>query len=126
VSNHLNVLVVEDDPDAATFEALLLGLENHLVRIASDGPAALREMQDARPDVVLLDLALPGCDGLEVARRIHKLNLSKRPWLVAVTGRSEEEDFRRSKDAGIDMHLVKPVPPETLCTLLRGFQDVPH
>jgi CheY-like chemotaxis protein len=125
MANHLNVLVVEVDP-VATFEALLLGLENHLVHIASDGPAALREIENAKPDVVLLDLALPGCDGLEVARRIHQLNLSKRPWLVAVTGRSDEEDFRRSQAAGIDMHLVKPVAPETLCTLLREFQNVPH
>jgi DNA-binding response OmpR family regulator len=126
MSDHLNVLVVEDDPDAATAEAMLLATENHQVHIASDGAAALREIEDARPDVVLLDLTLPGCDGLEVARRIHQLNLSKRPWLVAVTGRTEEEDFRRSQDAGIDMHLVKPVAPETLCTLLRGFQNVPH
>lgn len=126
MSNHLNVLVVEDDENAATIEALLLATENHVVRIAADGPAALREIESARPDVVLLDLALPGCDGYEVARRIRELNLSERPWLVAVTGRCEEEDFRRSRAVGIDMHLVKPVAPETLCTLLRGFQSVPH
>jgi DNA-binding response OmpR family regulator len=126
MSHPLNVLVVEDDEDAATFEALLLATENHQVRIASDGPAAIREIEDAKPDVVLLDLALPGCDGFEVARRVRNLKLSKRPWLVAVTGRCEEEDFRRSQAAGIDMHLVKPVAPETLCTLMRGFQNVPH
>jgi len=126
MSNQLNVLVVEDDPDTATAEALLLATENHQVRIASDGPAALREIEEAEPDVILLDLALPGYDGLEVAKRVREMNLSKPPWLVALTGRSDEDDFRRSKDAGIDMHLVKPVSPETLCTLLRGFQSVPH
>jgi CheY-like chemotaxis protein len=126
MANHLNVLVVEDDEDAATIEALLLATENHEVRIACDGPAALREIVNAKPDVVLLDLALPGCDGFEVARRIRELKLSKRPWLVAVTGRCEEADFQRSQAVGIDMHLVKPVAPETLCILLRGFQSVPH
>ena len=126
MSHPLNVLVVEDDEDTATLEALLLATENHQVRIATDGPGALREIEDDRPDVVLLDLALPGCDGLEVAKRIGQLNLSKRPWLVAVTGRCEEEDFHRSQAAGIDMHLVKPVSPQTLCSLLRGFQCVPH
>ncbi len=126
MSNRLNVLVVEDDEDAATIEALLLATENHVVRIASNGPAALRDVEDAKPDVVLLDLTLPGCDGFEVAKRIRQLNLSKQPWLVAVTGRCEEEDFRRSHAAGIDVHLVKPVAPETLCILLRGFQSIPH
>ena len=126
MSHGLNVLVVEDDEDDATIEALLLATENHLVPIASDGPAALREVADGKPDVVLLDLALPGLDGFEVARRIRELNLSKQPWLVAVTGRCDEEGFRRSKDVGIDMHLVKPVAPETLCLLLRRFQSVPH
>lgn len=126
MSNHLNVLVVEDNDDAATVEALMLATENHVVRIASDGPAAVREVQEARPDVVLLDLTLPGFDGFEVAKRIRQMSLAKQPWLVAVTGRCEEDDFRRSKDVGIDMHLVKPVAPEMLCTLLRRFQAVPH
>ena len=126
MSHPLNVLVVEDDEDTATLEALLLATENHQVRIATDGPAALREIEEDKPDVVLLDLALPGCDGIEVAKRIRQLNLSKRPWVVAVTGRCEDDDFRRSQAAGIDMHLVKPVSPDILCTLLRRFQSVPH
>lgn len=126
MSHGLNVLVVDDDDNTATVEALLLATENHVVNVASDGPAAAREVQQAKPDVVLLDLSLPGFDGFEVARRIRQLNLSKQPWVVAVTGRCEEQDFRRSKDVGIDMHLVKPVAPETLCLLLRRFQAVPH
>jgi CheY-like chemotaxis protein len=116
----LNVLVVEDDEDAATIEALLLATENHVVRIVSDGPAALREVQQVRPDVVLLDLSLPGLDGYEVARRIRDMELPTRPLLVAVTGRCDEADVCRSKDVGIDMHFVKPVSPEILLMVLRG------
>jgi CheY-like chemotaxis protein len=122
----LNVLVVEDNEDQATVEALLLATENHAVEIATDGPAAVRVVQEVKPDVVLLDIGLPGFDGYEVARRIHEMKLPKQPLLVAVTGRWEEEDLRRSRDAGIDVHLVKPVAPETLCVLLRQFHNVVH
>ena len=115
----LSVLVVEDDDDAATVEALLLGMEHHQVTIASDGPAALREVRQAAPDVVLLDIGLPGLDGHEVARQIHEMRLPKQPMLIAVTGRSDTQDVRRSREVGIDMHLVKPVAPDTLCLLLR-------
>jgi DNA-binding response OmpR family regulator len=115
----LNVLIVEDDEDAATVEALLLGMENHDVTIASDGPAALREVQQGTPDVILLDLGLPGIDGLEIARRIRQMHLPKRPMLIAVTGRSDVQDVRRSREVGIDVHLVKPVAPDKLCLLMR-------
>ncbi len=116
----LNVLVVEDNEDAATIEALVLGMEHHAVTIASDGSAALHEIRQGTPDVVLLDLGLPGLDGYEVAECIHHMGLPKRPLLVAVTARDDAEDVRRSREVGIDIHLVKPVPPEKLCVLLRA------
>src|SRR5262245_30703389 len=114
-SDGLHVLVVEDDPDCARTQALLLSAENHADSVLGDGFAALREVQDSRPDVVLLDIGLPGMDGYEVARRIFDMNLWKRPLLVAVTGLGESKDLRRSQEVGIDLHLVKPVAPETLC-----------
>jgi len=123
-SDGLHVLVVEDDADSARTQALLLSAENHVVSIAGDGPSALREVQDSKPDVVLLDIGLPGMDGYEVARRVFDMNLWKRPLLVAVTGLGEAKDLRRSQEVGIDLHLVKPVAPETLCMLLRRFQRV--
>jgi CheY-like chemotaxis protein len=116
--------VVEDDKDGATSQALLLGLEGHRVTLAADGPTALREVQQACPDVVLLDIGLPGMDGYEVARRVHEMQLWKRPLLVAVTAWGEEAHRRRSAEVGIDLHLVKPVDPQTLIALLRRFRSV--
>ena len=118
-SEGLRILVVEDDPDSATMQALVLATENHSVTIAVDGPSALREIHKCTPDVVLLDIGLPGMDGYEVARRIFEMELLNRPMLVAVTGLGEHRDFTRSKEAGIDLHLVKPVAPDTLCMLMR-------
>jgi two-component system CheB/CheR fusion protein len=117
-------LVVEDNEDSATSQALLLGLEGHRVTLAADGPTALREVQRACPDMVLLDIGLPGMDGYEVARRVHEMQLWKRPLLVAVTAWGEEADRRRSAEVGIDLHLVKPVDPQTLIALLRRFRSV--
>ena len=71
------------------------------------------------PDVVFLDLALPGMDGWEVARRLQEPTWDKKPFLIALTGFGGEEDHRRSLEAGIDLHLVKPVDPDFLEQLLE-------
>jgi CheY-like chemotaxis protein len=104
--------------DAAQSLAVLLSLWGHEVHAAHDGAAALEAAQAWQPEVVLLDLGLPGMDGYEVARRLRAAPGSARPLLVALTGHAQEEDRRRSQDAGIDRHLVKPVEPETLEVLL--------
>ena len=78
----------------------------------------MTEAQKFRPEVVLLDIGLPGLDGLEVARRLRAMNLSPRPMLVALTGYGQNDDVRRSKEAGFDHHLVKPTDPQTLIALL--------
>jgi two-component system OmpR family response regulator len=119
----LRVLVVEDVADTSDTLVLLLHLEGHEVWVASDGPAALRQAGECEPDVVLLDLRLPGLDGWEVARRLCRQRLKKRPLLVAVTGYGQECDRRCSAEAGIDLHLVKPVDPERLLGLLKRFQQ---
>jgi two-component system CheB/CheR fusion protein len=125
-ANALNVLVVEDDPDAAESLRHLLVLYGHRAAVARDGPAAVALAAQFRPDVVFLDLGLPGgMDGLEVARRIGvRPDDGKAPLLVAVTGRDREDDRRRSELAGIHLHMVKPADPEVLRDLLARFKDV--
>jgi CheY-like chemotaxis protein len=123
----LRVLVVEDDAGLASDMALLLGRRGHQVRIASDGAAALEATQASPPDVVLLDIGLPGMDGYQVAKRVREEMvpaMPKAPLLIAVTGRDSEADRRRSQEVGIDLHLVKPVDPDRLLQLLERFQRI--
>jgi PAS domain S-box-containing protein len=113
-----NVLIVDDNQDAADSLALLLRRRGQEVRTAYDGPAALDLARAQPPDVVLLDIGMPGMDGLEVARRL-RLDLGlKQALLVALTGYGQDEDRRRSQEAGFDTHLVKPVDLDTLEGLL--------
>jgi CheY-like chemotaxis protein len=126
----LRILVVEDDLDSAESLALLLRMFGHEVRIATDGSAALREARANPPDVALLDIGLPGMDGYGLAQRLTELGAQgekttrRRPLLVAVTGFGQEEDRRRSREAGIDLHMIKPVDPDQLRRLLQRFQTV--
>jgi CheY-like chemotaxis protein len=115
------VLVVDDNVDGAESLALLLSLDGHDVRMAHDGRSALAAAEEYRPDVVLLDIGLPdGLDGYEVARRLRsELGLAS-TLLLALTGFGQAEDRRRSRDAGFDDHLVKPVDPARLKDLLSG------
>ncbi|HEX8200363.1 MAG TPA: PAS domain S-box protein, partial [Isosphaeraceae bacterium] len=113
------VLVVDDNVDAATSLAKLLArLMGQEVRVAHDGPDALGLAGEFRPEVVLLDIGMPGMDGYEVARRLRGRPECERALLVALTGWGQEEDRRRSHAAGFDLHLVKPVDPELLRSLL--------
>jgi CheY-like chemotaxis protein len=97
----------------------------HEVEVAPDGPTALRLAADKPPDVALLDLSLPGgMDGFEVARRLRELKAGKQPLLIAVTGYGRDEDRRRSTEAGIHLHLLKPVDGEALNCLLERFKAV--
>jgi CheY-like chemotaxis protein len=120
----LRILVVEDQADTAASLALLLRREGHEIQVAPDGLAAVGAVQFAHPDVVLLDIGLPGMSGWEVARWVTEQPAEKRPLLVAITGYGREEDRRRSEEAGIDLHLVKPVDPDQLLRLLRRFYRV--
>ena len=101
----LRVLVVDDFRDAADSLALLLKLLGHDARAVYDGPTALRVAASFRPDVVLLDLGLPGLDGYAVARRLR----GQVGLLVAATGFGQEEDRRRCREAGFDRFLLKPL-----------------
>ena len=120
----LHILTVEDDQDTAQNLALLLRREGHEVNIAPDGPAALSSAQVHQPDVVLLDIGLPGMNGYDLARQLYQQEGQKRPLIIAVTGYGGENDRQHSEEAGIDLHLVKPVDPGQLQKVLRRFERV--
>jgi len=114
------VLIVDDNRDAATSLAMLLQLGGAETEMAYDGPGAIDAGERFRPDVILLDIGLPGMNGYEVARRIRRETWGRTVMLIAVTGWGQAEDRQRSKDAGFDAHLVKPVDHATLVNLLAG------
>ncbi len=115
----LSVLVVDDHEDCAQSTAELLTLCGHAVRVAGCGVDALREVITAVPDVVLLDLGLPDVDGWELTARLRRQLVGKQPLVVAVTGHGTDGDRLHSADAGIDLHLIKPIPPLALIGLLN-------
>jgi CheY-like chemotaxis protein len=117
----LRVLIVDDNYDAAHMLAKLLETAGHEVLTALDGPSALEGASAYRPQVVLLDIKLPGIDGYEVARRIRRLPELENLLLVALTGYGQEEDHWRSRQAGFEHHLVKPVDVEELERLLSQY-----
>jgi len=110
------ILVVDDNHDSADALGLILELSGHTVCIVYDGMAAIDTARTFAPDVVLLDVGMPGLNGYETARRLREQYGTIR--LVAVTGWGEDTDRRRSHEAGFDLHLVKPVDPERLNALL--------
>jgi CheY-like chemotaxis protein len=114
----LRVLVVDDNVDAAKALAMLLGYFHCDVEAAFDGESALAIAEHAEPQVAILDLGLPRIDGFEVARRIRQRPWGKRTMLIALTGWGQEEDRIRSRDAGFDLHLVKPVDSPALLRIL--------
>jgi CheY-like chemotaxis protein len=116
------VPVVDDNKDLAESLAMLLEVRGHQVCVAPDGPAALAAAERFAPEVVLLDLSLPGMDGYEVARRLRRLPGAGRVALVALTGWPQEEDRRRSVGAGFDEYLVKPADLATLQALLESLR----
>ena len=112
------VLVVDDNVDAAELLGEVLELDGHEVSIVHDGVAALERVGTFAPDVVLLDIGLPGLDGYEVARRLRQRPEGADLRLVALTGYGQASDRQRSREAGFDAHLVKPVEIDALRDLL--------
>ena len=102
----LRILVVDDNVDSAETLAELLPLWGHEARLAHDGPQALAVAREFSPEVILLDIGLPGMDGFEVARRLREAGLRGR--IVAVTGYGRDEDRRKARAAGCDDLIVKP------------------
>jgi CheY-like chemotaxis protein len=113
----LRVLVVDDDADCAFVIATLLRLAGHGVHTARNGWEALQVARQVRPDVVLLDLGLPGMSGYELAGLMKK-HPAHPPLLIALSGQGREEARRRCRDAGIDLHLLKPVEADSLLEVM--------
>jgi PAS domain S-box-containing protein len=117
------ILVVDDNEDSADSLAMLLQLTGHEVFIAHDGHGALDAAEQHRPGVVLLDIGLPSLNGYDVCRRIRQQPWGKTMVLIALTGWGQDEDRRRSQEAGFDGHLVKPVDHTRLLTLLATLTE---
>ena len=115
------ILVVEDNADARDMLLALLTLDRHDVFTASDGPAGVDAAVRLRPDVALVDIGLPGLNGYEVARRIRATEAGRAVKLIALTGYGQTEDLRQAREAGFDLHLVKPVEPRRLDEALRAL-----
>jgi PAS domain S-box-containing protein len=116
------ILVVDDNRDAAESLATILELTGHQTAVANDGPAAVATAAQFHPNVVFLDIGLPGMDGCAVARALRDLPGMADAVLVATTGYGQEDDVRRTKAAGIDHHLVKPVDPAVILALLQSMR----
>jgi len=119
------ILVVDDNPDSAQSLAMLLRVKGNEVRVAHDGLSALQVAKEFRPELVLLDIGLPGMDGYEVARRMRQMPETKDSLLVAQTGWGQEEDRHRSQEAGFNDHLVKPLELGALQSLLNKLSQKP-
>ncbi|MFO1455254.1 MAG: PAS domain-containing protein [Steroidobacteraceae bacterium] len=117
-SGRRRLLVVDDNRDAADSLAAMLRLSGHAVQVAYDGASAMALAETVRPDVMLLDLGMPQTSGYDVARWVRR-----QPWgagvkLIALTGWGQDEDRRRTREAGFDLHLTKPVDPDQLVAML--------
>ncbi|MFL6200797.1 MAG: MEDS domain-containing protein [Thermoanaerobaculia bacterium] len=118
-ASHRRILVVEDNEDAAATLRDFLELSGHEVELASSGSDGVQAAREFHPEVVLCDLGLPGMDGYEVAAALRSDPETASAKLIAVTGYGREEDRRKSKEAGFDLHLTKPVDPVQLRRLLQ-------
>jgi two-component system CheB/CheR fusion protein len=119
------IMLVEDHPDAAESLALLLELLGHRVRVFGEGVAALQAARTDPPDIMVVDIGLPGIDGYEVARRVRRDPMLQHAVLIALTGYGCDEDRRESAAAGFDHHLVKPVEPRALEDLVARLGNLP-
>ena len=115
---NLRIEVVDDNQDSANSLGMMLRIMGNDIQIASDGEQAVSLAEDFQPDVVLLDIGLPKLNGYEAAKQIRQQPWGKKIALIALTGWGQEEDKRQAYASGFDMHLVKPVDPNSLMGIL--------
>jgi CheY-like chemotaxis protein len=125
-TSSLRTLIVDDNRDAADSLAMLLRITGNEIRTAYDGLEALQAAKEFQPDVVLLDIGLPKMDGHEVAQQLRREPWGQRMCLIAVTGWSDEADRAKSRAAGFDHHLVKPLDTAHLARLLDAVERPPR
>ena len=120
---HYRILVVDDNTDAAETICALLGRDGHQVRTASDGNAGLQLARTFLPEVVLCDIGLPGMDGYAVAKAVRAEAPIAKAYLIALTGYGRDEDMQRSRTAGFDLHLTKPIGIAQLRNAIAGIAE---
>jgi len=113
------ILIADDNRDAADTLAEILRMEGHEVRLAHDGPAALAAFAAFHPDVMLLDIGMPGLSGYEVARKVRETDPASDMILIAITGWGQENDKEQALSAGFDYHLTKPVDLQRMSELIQ-------
>ena len=118
------ILVADDNADSAASMALLLEILGNEVRTACDGLEAVEVATAFRPDVILMDIGMPRLDGYDACRRIREQPWGQAVVLIALTGWGQDEDVRKSRDAGFNHHLVKPVEPAMLEKLLEAGSQI--
>ncbi len=123
-TSNLRIVVADDNQDAADGLSALLTMMGNEVRTVYDGEAAVQAAGEFDPHLMLLDIGMPRLNGLEAARAIRRQQRRRNVILVAVTGWGQDEDRRKSREAGFDLHLVKPVDPQVLMKMLAEFDFV--
>jgi signal transduction histidine kinase/CheY-like chemotaxis protein len=121
-TNKLRILIVDDNVDAANSLGVLMELLEHEIQVVHDGTSALQAAPEFMPQVIFLDIGLPDMTGYEVASRIRETDWGTSVKLYALTGWGQEEDRRKSQEAGFDAHLVKPIDPKKLFELISSLQ----
>jgi CheY-like chemotaxis protein len=119
-SQAARILVVDDNADLARGLARLLEFHGHNVSIAYDGPSGFERAKEWLPEFILLDIGLPGMDGYQVAALLRQDNETKDVKIIGISGYGQDEDRKRSTQAGFDRHLVKPISSQDL---LKIFED---
>ena len=117
----LNILIIEDNKDLADIMCELLALSGHRVSAADKGREGLAMARDLKPDAIICDLGLPDMCGYELAKIIRQDNVLKNTYLIASSGYAQQEDVERSRAAGFNRHLAKPVDFDTLETILKDL-----
>jgi CheY-like chemotaxis protein len=118
-----HILIADDDVDSGESCAMALRLEGFECTFTDDAETAMRLFEELKPDAVLLDIAMPGCSGLELARRMRASSGAANVLLIAITGWADEADERRSHEAGFDHHMVKPIDFDLIIERLRRSQS---
>ena len=117
----VRILIADDNRDAADTMGMLLELGGHEVIVAHSGNQALELGRQRRPDVVILDIGMPDINGYEVARTARNEDWGKIAYMIALTGWGQADDKERARMAGFDRHLTKPVDPDLVEEILRGY-----
>lgn len=120
---NLRILIVDDNRDGADSLAMMLKMFGNETKTAYDGEQAVELCMNYEPDVLLLDLGLPKLNGYDACRQIRQQSSRKPPVIIAQTGWGQEEDRQRTREAGFDYHMVKPIDPAALMSLLSGLAE---